>query len=155
MSQIQLPVGIYMNATDFSAVISDVHGAPTNVVRKEEEFGVDCEWYLQGPNAPTVNVTWHLRVALESIGPGPDFVVPMPSHTIHYGGGTVSGTAPNQRVSFSDKIALDGQTLLPNGAERAYHLTALLTSRDQFGQRSTYAAIYDLGLLEVIDSDLP
>ncbi len=156
MSQIQLPVGIYMNATDFRATITDPNGAPTNVVRREEDFAVECEWYLQGPNAPTVNVNWRVRVALESIGPGGEFVVTSPNSPIAYATGTLSGTAANQKVTFTERIVLpDGLPLLPAGSERAYHMTALLTSRDAFGQRSSYAAIYDLGLLEVIDSELP
>jgi hypothetical protein len=159
MSQVQLPSGENMNATDFSAIITDTHGAPSTVIRSEETFSVDCEWYLQGPDAPNKGISWRLRVALESIGPGDDFVVARPS--IAYVTGVESGPNGNRRVSFSDSVELPtalpaGSTLLPAGeTERSYHVTALLTSRNSTNTGpASYAAMYDLGVITVFDSDL-
>jgi hypothetical protein len=157
MSQMQLPSGVNMNATDFSAVVNDINGAPTTVIRKEQDFAIECEWYLQGPDAPNTGARWKVRVALESIGPGTDFVVTSPNSPIPYTQGTLSGPAGNRRVTFAENVRLpNGLTLLPAGeTERSYHVTALLTSRDQFNSAPTsYAAMYDLGVITIFDSEL-
>ena len=157
MSQIQLPSGVNMNSTDYSASINDINGAPTTVLRKEQPFNVDLEWHLQGPDAPNTGVRWQVRIALESIGPGGEFVVTSPNSPIPYTSGTLSGPAGNRRVTFSETVPFPGAlNLLPAGeTERSYHMTALLTSRDQFNSAPTsYAAMYDLGVVTIFDSEL-
>ena len=47
-----------------------------NIIKTTQEWGVHFHWETLGPVAEWLNATFHLRVFLESMGPGPDYQFP-------------------------------------------------------------------------------
>ena len=105
MATIQLPVpSPLITAGDFTANVLDPgSGTPTNVIRTEDPWAVHAEWFLEGPIVPILNGRWRLQVALESIGnQGVEMV--SPAVLVPYASGTLTGTAPNERMSFTSSV---------------------------------------------------
>ena len=157
MASIQLPIpSPLITSGDFTAdVLDPVGGVPVRVIRTEDPWSVRAEWNVQGPVVAILGGTWRLQVALESIGNqgvemvSPDVLVP-------YASGTLTGTAPNERMSFTSSVDFAAGTPSIGGApDVAYHVSALLTHITPAGSPGPFAAVIDLGLIQVFDSQLP
>jgi hypothetical protein len=156
MPPIQLPIpSPLLNASEFDAHVHDPSGTPTNVIRTEDTWSVHCAWYLQGPIADLLNGRWRLQVALESIGDGPETV--SPAVMLGYqADGTLSGTFPNQRMSFDASVVFPPFTPSLGGRSNVpYQATAMLTYVTPAGTPGPFAAVYDLGVIQIFDSPHP
>jgi hypothetical protein len=157
MATIQLPVqSPLISAGDFTAnVLDPFSGTPTNVIRKEDAWAVHAEWYLEGPIVAILNGRWRLQVALESIGnQGTEMVAP--AVLVDYSAGILSGTYPNQRMSFHAHVNFPAGTPPTGGApDVVYHCSAMLTYLTPAGTPGPFAAVIDLGLIQVFDSPKP
>jgi len=157
MASIQLPIpSPLITSGNFTADILDpVSGNPTRVIRTEDPWSVSAEWDLQGPVVAILGGRWRLQVALESIGnQGVEMVAP--PVFVNYSAGTLTGVAPNERMSFAASVAFaPGTPSLGGAPDVAYHLSALLTYTTPAGAPGPFAAVIDLGLVQVFDSQLP
>lgn len=157
MASIQLPIpSPLITSGDFTAQVQDPgSGAPTTVIRTEDAWSVSAEWYLEGPVVAILNGRWRLQVALESIGnQGVEMVAP--SVFVNYGSGTLSGVYPAQRMSFAASVPFAAGTPPLGGApDVAYHASALLTYLTPAGTPGPFAAVIDLGLIQIFDSPKP
>jgi len=156
MAPIQLPIpSPLLNDSQFDAHVHDPSGTPTNVIRTEDPWSVHCRWYLQGPIADLLNGQWRLQVALESIGTGVEGVAP--AVMLGYqADGTPSGTFPNQRMSFDATVDFaPGTPSLGGRSNVPYHATAMLTYVTPAGTPGPFAAVYDLGVIQIFDSPKP
>jgi hypothetical protein len=155
MTPIQIPkphvVGIDGGA--FEAKIYDPTNDLSSIVTDSQAFSVECSWYLEGLTVGALAgaSTWELQVVYESIGGGPEGLqqaVPFsqsfvaPNDGIHPNRSNYSGTVP---------FPVGTLTVGPGNAPRAYHLTALLTSKTA-GNPAFFAASYDLGILQVVNA---
>lgn len=50
--------------------------APTSIIRADQDWYVDVEWAISGMLVRHFCGTWHVRVNLESVGPGDDYEFP-------------------------------------------------------------------------------
>lgn len=140
---------------EFDAFVHDHNSnTPSNVIPREVEFHVDASWYLEGALAPILSGEWELRVALESIGGGVEITRPVPAVTRDYqADGVRTGTFPNERMSFSARVIFPANSVnLQGSPSRAFHATALLTHKYPGGTPGPFAAVYDLGLIQIYDS---
>ena len=157
MATIQLPVpSPLITSGDFTAnVLDPFSGNPTNVIRTEDAWSVKADWYLEGPIVAILNGRWRLQVALESIGnQGTEMVAP--AVLVPYGAGTPTGTYPNQRMSFSASVNFPaGTPPLAGAPDVAYHCSAMLTYLTPAGTPGPFAAVIDLGLVQIFDSPKP
>jgi hypothetical protein len=157
MATIQLPVpSPLISAGDFTATVLDPgSGTPTTVIRTEDAWSVRTSWYLEGPIVALLNGRWRLQVALESIGnQGTEMV--SPSVFVNYSAGTLTGVYPNQRMSFDASVAFPAGTPPLGGApDVAYHVSAMLTYLTPAGAPGPFAAVIDLGLIQIFDSPKP
>lgn len=157
MATMQLPVpNPLISAGEFTAVVQDPgSGNPTSVIRTEDPWSVQADWYVEGPVVAILDGRWRLQVALESIGDqGVEMVAP--PVFVDYLSGTLSGVYPNQRMSFSASVAFPPGTPTLGGApDVAYHATALLTYLTPAGTPGPFAAVVDLGIIQIFDSPKP
>jgi hypothetical protein len=155
MPPIQMPIPNPLLTGEFDAVISDpASGTPTNVIRREDAWSVHATWYLQGPVATLLDGRWRLLVALESIGPGPE-MVSAPVFRGYQSQGTLSGTYPTQRMSFDAQVNFPaGSPGTAGQSSVTYKATAYLSYITPAGTPGPFAAVYDLGVIEVFDSPL-
>ena len=157
MASIQLPVpSPLITSGDFTANVLDPgSGAPTTVIRTEDAWSVSASWYLEGPVVAILNGSWRLQVALETIGnQGTEMV--SPSVFVSYSAGTLSGIYPNERMSFSASVPFPAGTPPLGGApDVAYHASAMLTYLTPAGTPGPFAAVIDLGLIQIFDSPKP
>jgi hypothetical protein len=90
---------------NFTAVVNDNAGLPTNVIEASENFTVDCTWDIDAITASLLGGTWHVDLYAESIGGGfegrlaGNFVDVVPgqqnySSTITVPGGTLPNDPP-------------------------------------------------------------
>ncbi|MGD9696783.1 MAG: hypothetical protein AB7V42_14125 [Thermoleophilia bacterium] len=156
MPPIQLPIPLpLINASEFDAHVNDPSGTPTNVIRTEDAWSVDCTWYVQGPIADLLQGRWRLQVGLESIGTGPELVTPAVFRD-YQATGTLTGAFPNQRMSFSASVDFaPGTPALGGAPDVAFQATAMLTFLTPAGTPGPFAAVYDLGIIQVFDSPKP
>jgi hypothetical protein len=104
----------------------------------EDPWVVDAEWFLEGPIAPSLNGRWRLQVALGPVGDrGVETV--LPAVFVDHDGGALSGTYPDQRMTFRERVDLPA----PEGAS---HCSAMLTYLTPAGTPGPFAAVIDLGL---------
>ena len=150
MSAVEIPVPALSG--EFDAKIIDSSGAPTNVIPREIPWSVEAKWYLQGALAPILTGDWHLRVSLESMGDGPESTSAAVVRD-YQTTGTLTGTFPNQKMSFTASVNFPAGTP-PVGTQesRAYRATALLTFRYDNGAPGPFAAVLDLGVIQFYDS---
>ena len=157
MATIQLPVpSPLITAGDFTANVLDPgSGTPTNVIRTEDAWSVKADWFLEGPIVPILNGRWRLQVALESIGnQGTEMVAP--AVFVNHSAGTLSGSYPNQRMSFTASVDFPAATPPLGGApDVAYHCSAMLTYLTPAGTPGPFAAVIDLGPVQIFDSPKP
>jgi hypothetical protein len=157
MSTIQLPVpSPLISGGDFTATVLDPgSGTPTTVIRTEDAWAVSAEWYLEGPIVSILNGSWRLQVALESIGnQGTEMV--SPPVFVAYGSGTLSGVYPNQKMSFTSAVNFPaGTPPLAGAPDVAYHVSAMLTYLTPASTPGPFAAVIDLGLVQIFDSPKP
>ena len=157
MASIQLPIpSPLITSGSFAADILDpVSGNPTRVIRTEDAWSVRAEWSLQGPVVAILGGRWRLQVALESIGnQGVEMV--SPPVLVNYASGSLTGVAPNETMSFAASVNFAAGTPSIAGApDVAYHVSALLTYITPANSPGPFAAVVDLGLIQVFDSQLP
>jgi hypothetical protein len=155
MTEIQIPK-IHVLGVDggaFEAKIYDPTNDLSSIITDTQTFSVECNWYLEGGGVAALAgaSTWELQVVFESLGAGPDGLqqaVPFsqtfvaPNDPVH----------PN-RANYSGTVPFPVGTLPLGGANqpRAYHLTALLTSKTG-GNPAFFAASYDLGIIQVVNA---
>ncbi len=157
MATIQLPVpSPLISDGKFTADVLDPgSGAPSNVIRTEDPWRVRAEWYLEGSIVTILNGRWRLQVALESIGNQGTEMVSAPVF-VNYSSGSLSGTFPNERMSFSASVTFPPGTPTLGGApDVAYHASAMLTYLTPAGTPGPFAAVVDLGLIQIFDSPKP
>ena len=87
---------------NFTAVVNDNAGLPTNVIEASLDFTVDCTWNIDPITAGILGGTWHVDLYAESIGGGFEgrlegtFVNVVPGQTNYAATITVrAGTLPN------------------------------------------------------------
>lgn len=157
MASIQLPIpSPLITGGTFSADVLDPgSGNPTRVIRTEDAWSVSAEWSLQGPVVAILGGRWRLQVALESIGnQGVEMV--SPQVLVNYASGTLTGVAPNQTMSFAASVDFPAGTPSIAGApDVAYHVSALLTYVTPASAPGPFAAVVNLGLIQIFDSQLP
>lgn len=157
MATIQLPIpSPLITSGDFTAIVRDPgSGTPTAVIRTEDAWSVKADWHLEGPVVAILGGRWRLQVALESIGnQGVEMVAP-PVFT-DYTAGALTGVYPNQRMSFTSSVPFAAGTPTLGGApDVAYHASALLTYLTPAGTPGPFAAVIDLGLIQIFDSPKP
>lgn len=157
MASIQLPIpSPLITSGSFTAnVVDPGSGNPTSVIRTEDAWSVSAEWSLQGPVVAILGGTWRLQVALESIGnQGVEMV--SPQTLVNYASGTLTGVAPNQTMSFSASVNFPpGTPSIAGAPDVAYHVSALLTYITPANAPGPFAAVVDLGLVQIFDSQLP
>ncbi len=92
-------------------------------------------------------------MAFESIGGGPDGVRNSNPVTTSWNPGTPVLGHPSRRA-YTDTVEFPINSLpLDGNPQRAYHLTALLSSRNAANtQPGPFAAYYDLGVIQVMDA---
>lgn len=55
---------------------------PTNVIRSDQNWGVEVNWEVHGPLATWLDAEFRISVFLESMGPGPEYsLAPVCVHT--------------------------------------------------------------------------
>lgn len=157
MATIQLPIpSPLITSGDFVAEVRDpASGTPTNVIRTEDPWAVSAQWRLEGPVVAILNGRWRLQVALESIGPQGTEMISAPVF-VNYSAGTLSGTSPNERMSFAATVPFaPGVPTLGGAPDVVYHASAMLTYLTPAGTPGPFAAVIDLGLIQVFDSPTP
>jgi hypothetical protein len=155
MPAIQMPIPNPLLKGEFDVHIHDPSGNPTNVIRTEDAWRVHAYWHLQGPIVTLLDGTWRLQVALESIGDGPEDVYG-PVFRSYQAQGTLSGVYPNEKMSFEAFVDFPPGTPGTNGEPSlTYEATAYLTYIAPNGTPGPFAAVYDLGVLQVFDSPKP
>ena len=122
-----------------------------DVIGTGDPWAVHAEWYLEGPIVPLLNGRWRLQVALESIGDqGAETVAP--AVLVDYASGTLSGVSPNQRMSFHAHVDLPADTQpLGGAADVFHHCSAMLTYLTPANTPGPFAAVIDLGLVQIVD----
>ena len=150
MTPVEIPVPALSG--EFEAKIVDPTGTPVNVIPRELDWKVEADWYMEGALAPTLDGTWYLRVTLESMGPGQDLTSAEVTRD-YSADGIPSGTFPNERMSFTHEVTFAANSI-PTGStlSRAYRGTALLTFADNDGTPGPFAAVYDLGVIQIYNS---
>lgn len=155
MPPVQMPIPDPLLSGEFDAHIHDPSGTPTNVIRTEDAWSVHATWFLQGPAATLLAGRWQLRVALESIGSGPE-IVSAPVTLDYQADGTPSGVYPNERMSYSEFVNFPAGSPGTNGQPSVtYEATAYLSYITPLGTPGPFAAVFDLGVIQVFDSPLP
>jgi hypothetical protein len=154
MAPVEIPVPTLYG--EFDAHIHDSGDHPTNVIRTEDTWYVHATWYLQGALATLLDGTWQLQVAYESIGRGPEGVSPTVTKNYQIDG-SLSGTFPNEMMSFDAIVNFPAHTpgLAPGQSSTTYKVTAYLTFLTPAGMPGPFAAVYDLGVIQVYDSPKP
>jgi hypothetical protein len=154
MAPVEIPVPSLYG--EFDAHVHDPSGHPTNVIPTEDTWSVHATWYLQGPVAPLLDGTWQLQVAYESIGDGPEGVSPTITRD-YQSDGSLSGTYPDEMMSFDAFVYFPAGTpgLAPGQSSTTYKVTAYLTFLTPAGTPGPFAAVYDLGIIQIFDSPKP
>jgi hypothetical protein len=150
MAAVEIPVPTLSG--EFEAHIHDPSGTPTNVIPRELPWSVHCRWYLKGALASILTGDWHLRVTLESMGSGPEGSSAVVTRD-YQSDGSLVGTFPNQEMRFDATVNFPAG--IPTGETTAYRGTALLTFRYDNGAPGPFAAVYDLGVIQLFDSPIP
>lgn len=155
MPPIQMPIPNPLLTGEFDAHVHDPSGTPTNVIRTEDTWSVHATWFLRGPVASLLDGRWRLQVALESIGSGPE-MASAPVILGYQSDGSLNGVYPNETMSFSAFVNFPAGSPGTGGqASLTYKATAYLTYITPAGTPGPFAAVYDLGVIQVFDSPLP
>lgn len=141
---------------DFLNVWVHEHGAeaepPTTIIQAGEPWSVNIRWRLTGTNWEMIAGTWHVHVALESIGPGPevslvDYVpaggsnIPLPSPNGEY---YLHLDVPGTAIKKSD---------VPHGS-LPMKMVVLLTYENPLGERDDMAGYFEGPILQFyVDDD--
>lgn len=141
---------------DFLSVSVHEHGPeaapPTTIIQAGEPWAVNIRWQLTGTNWEMVAGTWHVHVALESIGPGPeltleDFIpaggsnIPLPSASGQY---FLHFDVPGTVIKKAD---------VPEGG-LAMKMVVLLTYVNSLGQPDDMAGYFEGPILQFyVDDD--
>ncbi len=150
MTPVEIPVPTLSG--EFEAQIQDPSGTPTNVIPRELAWSVRARWNLKGALAPILTGDWHLTVALESMGGGPEGTSSIVTRD-YQADGTLVGTFPNQEMRFDATVSFPaGVPPIAPLETRAYRATALLVFRYDSGAPGPFAAVYDLGVIQFFDS---
>jgi hypothetical protein len=116
---------------------------PTDtVIRADEPWTIHLEWKVDGILVPVVTGTWHVNVYLESMGPGPEFQLPLPivEHRFNVEPGTTN-YAFNHRVD-------PGTVPVEIGHSRPYMLVATVVFHQPNGQPGPMAGFYEQPMLQ-------
>jgi hypothetical protein len=150
MAPVEIPVPALYG--EFDAHIHDPSGHPTNVIPTEDTWTVHATWYLQGPLAPLLDGTWYLQVAYESIGDGPEGVSPTVTR-----GYQSQGSLSGDMMSFDAEVVFPPHTpgIAPGQTSTTYKVTAYLTFLTPASTPGPFAAVYDLGIVQIFDSPAP
>ena len=154
MTTVQITSGPPLTG-QFEAVIVDVDKVPPpDVVRTDEPLQVDCKWYIEGGLASSIGGTWHLQVAFESIGPGPELRLPTTEMDIDLDGrvGSANPYVASVDIPAGDKFPGTSLEKVPatvpdRELSEPYEITALLTYTDVNGKAGPLAATADLHVL--------
>jgi hypothetical protein len=149
MASIQLPIpSPLITSGDFTAEVRDPgSGAPTQVIRTEDAWSVYTEWNVKGPAVAILDDRLEGDLGVEMVTPA--VLVP-------YSTGSLSGVYPNEKMSFSASVPFAaGTPPLGGQPDVPYHVTALLTFITPGATPGPFAAVVDLGLIQIFDSPLP
>jgi hypothetical protein len=155
MTPIEIPTAQRGNlyGGGFEAAIYDSAMDLPNVVKSSVAFTVDCRWYIEGVNTSFFDNpanSWRLQLVYESIGGGPEGVLPTGGPvTVPFSTNTKEPAHPT-RLNYTGSVTVPASQLALGGNDqRAFHLTALLIGEDS-ASVPFLAASYDLGVIQAI-----
>ncbi len=119
--------------------VHDTNLQPLNIVRLSDAWHVHVQWNIKGSIVPLINGTWHVKVYVESIGPGPEMEVA--SMDVPVNAEPLAGLAR----SYNRRIVIPAN--LPNLIEGLYRVTTVITIENG-GARGMIAAFDEGPILQ-------
>ena len=122
-------------------------GKPTNyIIRSDKDWSVKVDWFLDGALTDCICGNWCLHLYMESIGPGPEFVLP-------YGEVRVP-LEPCGDGRYSYEIKVRPGTVRPEHCSVPYKLVVALTYRTPVCDKpGPMAGFCELPIIQFYESD--
>ena len=145
--EINTPLNGLLNGS-IGASITEVGGVnPIGILEADKPFQVNVNWTLSGPLTPFVAGTWHVSVFLESIGPGAELQVPLPSIAIPL----TPGVGP---VNYSHVVNVPANTVTVGPDGRPYKLVTTVTYRTVLNKPGPMAAFVEAPVVQFYRDDV-
>ncbi len=134
--------GLVISGTISPSILTDPNLPPTDIIEAGVPFTVSINWSVTGPAVPLMAGTWNVAARFESIGPGPEILLPAPS--VAFIAGAV-GPATTRTYTGLTSVAVPAG-VLPVGA---YELIVLLTYVTPGGLPGPLAGYSDERIIQV------
>lgn len=106
---------------DIHVHVLDKDQNPNQVLETDLDWAVKVDWSIFGPDAPAIGGDWHIKVFVESMGPGPE-------KKIGEKDVPVSAAAPSLDRHYTTKINMPAGTIATDGHEDGvYKLVTVIT----------------------------
>jgi hypothetical protein len=132
--------------------IVDPDGTPNRVLEITRSWSINIEWHLTGTGVTSLGGTWHVRVSLESMGPGFEGVVD-PIVDVPYGDYDPAMSGPThchwklpQPITITP-AEMQARNITPN----VYKPVVLITYTNPVGQRQPMAGFWEGNLITLYD----
>ncbi|MDY7078658.1 MAG: hypothetical protein SXV54_17225 [Chloroflexota bacterium] len=134
-----------LTGTMTAAHLFEVGGvAPTNIVSSNQGFGAHIEWQLCGWLAQFLPGNWRIALLLESMGPGPEYSMPIPPDTVPLGNGAPCPLNP-ACTCYVHNINIAAGAVNPG----TYRAVVALTYEPAPGTSGPIAGHADLGMVQI------
>jgi hypothetical protein len=119
--------------------VLDPHGQPAStIIAKDDDFHLKVSWQLHGTLVPALCGKWHVTAFLESIGPGPEYKVPL-------------GDYDMDKSSYDFEYPIHPKIL--NMEPGPYKLVTVITATNKFGKPMPFAAFEESPMLQVYEGE--
>jgi hypothetical protein len=127
---------------NISAHVHEINSVePTTILEVDKEFVVHISWSLDGPLTPFVAGTWQVNVFFESIGPGPELKLPLPTLELPLD----PNIGPNY---YEALVSIPANTLKDADATVPYKMVTTVTYRTPKGRPGPMAGFVESPVLQ-------
>jgi hypothetical protein len=133
---------------DISAHVHEVGSVdPVTILEADKDFIVHILWSLSGPLAPFVAGTWYVNVFFESIGPGPELKLPVPTISIPL--------RPDVGINnYEARVDIPANTFRGADATIPYKMVSTVTYRAPNGRPGPMAGFVESPVLQLYVTDI-
>lgn len=125
---------------------------PTNVIRSDQDWGVQIDWTMTGPLSVWLDANFHLRAYLERMGPGAEVIRPSAGPVVVHTKSVPLGSDPmgTAQRKYSAKIEIPHNGMPDSVADGVYRLVVTLQLIEAgSGNPTPVAGFYDAGLVNI------